>query len=50
MNSFFTQFNGNLKEIFAYITLRCNMQCPYCYLGKAKGEDMPLKEYKGMLQ
>ncbi|OIO46187.1 hypothetical protein COX24_03700 [bacterium (Candidatus Gribaldobacteria) CG23_combo_of_CG06-09_8_20_14_all_37_87_8] len=50
MDAFFAQFTGNLKEIFAYITLRCNMKCLHCYLGEAKQEDMPLKEYTNIVQ
>jgi len=36
MLSLIEQFNGKLKEVFLYITYRCNLKCPYCYLGDRK--------------
>ncbi|NQV00153.1 MAG: radical SAM protein [Parcubacteria group bacterium] len=44
------QFNGKLKEVFFYITDKCNLKCLHCYMPKAKNKDMPLDIFELMMK
>lgn len=41
MLSFKELFEGKLKEVFLYITDRCNLRCSHCYMPNTKNTDMP---------
>lgn len=51
MLSLTEQFKGKLKEVFLYITYRCNLKCLHCYLGDSKRQiDMPINDIEPLLR
>lgn len=50
MDSFELRFNKRLKEVFLYITNRCNLKCRHCYMGDAKNIDMDIDTLKNLLK
>lgn len=49
-NKFEKRFTGKLKEVFFYITYRCNLSCLHCYLGQSKNMDMDVSAFERMLR
>jgi len=50
MLSFEKQFKGKLKEVFLYITYRCNLKCPHCYIPSKEKKDMSLGVFEDILK
>ncbi len=50
MNTFEQRFNKKLKEVFFYITYKCNMKCIHCYMGEAKNTNMDVDNFKKLLK
>ena len=44
------RFSGKLREVFLYITSRCNLKCPHCYMGDAKNINMDMDILKNLLK
>jgi len=43
-------FKGKLKEVFLYITYKCNLKCLHCYMPDAKNIDMPIEAFEKMIE
>jgi len=43
-------YNDKLQQIFFYITGACNLKCPYCYIGKKRGEHISEAHYTSVIK